>query len=393
MYRLERKSDEIWLCGKVDSSCSAELEKEIFTKTEDLGKVVVSLEELEYITSAGLRVLLNLKKKKDSLVLMNASSEVYDIFRMTGFTDILPVYKKRRKLLVDGLDEIARGMMGVIYRLDEDTILKVYNQNIPVEYLYQGQETLRKLFINDVPCAIPFDIVDVDGGYGAVYELLHAKTLAQYICECPKEIENCAKKSAELLKSIHEKEMPDGILPDAKNQLFSWLDVVSVHLSKEDIEDYKDIIASYSDKKSFLHLDFHPKNAMISNGEIMMIDLDDACMGDPMIDIACLLMTLGPNTWTEGKIKKSIGLSRAEKEVYAKAFLEAYLGTNDEKLITELILKQRAITGLRVLYARTLRTLRAGTINDEMKRQIQEALDVVKEGLEYYRLTGKRGSC
>ncbi|MDO5331118.1 MAG: STAS domain-containing protein, partial [Bacillota bacterium] len=141
--------------GKIDSSNAGEFEAEILKGIEGVKNVTLDLEDLQYISSAGLRVILRIKKSGFNIEIINVTSEVYDIFTVTGFADLFDIKKSRRKLSCEGCKEIARGAMGVIYRLDPETILKVYDKSLPLEALYAGQETLKKLFINDIPCAIP----------------------------------------------------------------------------------------------------------------------------------------------------------------------------------------------------------------------------------------------
>ena len=85
----------IFLEGRIDTNNAAQTESEIFAavegKTED---IVIDAEKLEYISSAGLRVLMKLRKSIDrELPVINVSRDVYDIFETTGFTELLDVKK------------------------------------------------------------------------------------------------------------------------------------------------------------------------------------------------------------------------------------------------------------------------------------------------------------
>ena len=101
----------IKLGGRVDSSNAAEVEKELIdicTENEH-GKVVVDIEKLEYISSAGLRVILKIKKSQNDMEIINASNEVYEIFSMTGFSDIISIKKALRTISTDGCELIGKG--------------------------------------------------------------------------------------------------------------------------------------------------------------------------------------------------------------------------------------------------------------------------------------------
>ena len=53
--------------------------------------IIFDLKELEYISSAGLRFFMKIYRKDKKIRIVNASSDVYDIFDMTGFTDLLTI--------------------------------------------------------------------------------------------------------------------------------------------------------------------------------------------------------------------------------------------------------------------------------------------------------------
>ncbi len=79
--------------GRLDTITAPELEKEI-QAVGDASALVIDCSKMEYISSAGLRVLLSAHKafaKKDGMVVKNVSDTVLDIFDVTGFRDILNI--------------------------------------------------------------------------------------------------------------------------------------------------------------------------------------------------------------------------------------------------------------------------------------------------------------
>ena len=81
--------------GRLDTNTAPELEKEISTDMiDDVKSLILDLKELEYISSAGLRVLLAAQKKmniRGNMVVKNANDMIMDVFQITGFTDILTI--------------------------------------------------------------------------------------------------------------------------------------------------------------------------------------------------------------------------------------------------------------------------------------------------------------
>ena len=86
----------ILLNKRIDSNNAFQVEKEILAQLEDQKEPVVVLDasELEYISSAGLRVLLSAQKimsKQGSMKIINVNDVVMEIFEVTGFVDILTI--------------------------------------------------------------------------------------------------------------------------------------------------------------------------------------------------------------------------------------------------------------------------------------------------------------
>ena len=120
--------------GRIDSTNAAALESDIMAAVgENPGAdIVIDAGNLEYISSAGLRVLMKLRRQaKKALPVVNVSPEVYDILEITGFTELLDVRRRLREVSVEGCKRIGRGAKGDVYRYDDELIIKVYNQSDP----------------------------------------------------------------------------------------------------------------------------------------------------------------------------------------------------------------------------------------------------------------------
>ena len=179
---IEDNALVIALNGHIDSSNAADVEKEINQLRDEntFENVYLDAENLEYIASAGLRIILRLRKNYSELKIMNVHPDVYEILDMTGFTEMIDVEKAYRRLSVDGCEEIGRGANGIVYRLDPDTIIKVYFNSDALADVHRERELARKAFILGIPTAIPYDVVRVGDTYGSVFELLNATSLSSF---------------------------------------------------------------------------------------------------------------------------------------------------------------------------------------------------------------------
>ncbi|MGN0154526.1 MAG: STAS domain-containing protein [Lachnospiraceae bacterium] len=84
----------ITLVGRLDTITSPELEKELKASLTDIQELVFDFTQLEYISSAGLRVLLATQKimnKQGSMTVCNVNETVMEVFEVTGFVDLLTI--------------------------------------------------------------------------------------------------------------------------------------------------------------------------------------------------------------------------------------------------------------------------------------------------------------
>lgn len=82
------------LCGRLDTTTAPTLESELKSSLDGIESLTFDMNELQYISSAGLRVLLSAQKimnKQGKMVVKGASEDVKEIFDVTGFSDILTI--------------------------------------------------------------------------------------------------------------------------------------------------------------------------------------------------------------------------------------------------------------------------------------------------------------
>ncbi|MBR6410303.1 MAG: STAS domain-containing protein [Clostridia bacterium] len=95
---IEKTKNGTELClsiaGRLDTTTAPELEKELKDSLEGVTSLILDMGKLEYISSAGLRVLLSAQKimnRQGEMKLRNVNETVAEIFEVTGFTDILTI--------------------------------------------------------------------------------------------------------------------------------------------------------------------------------------------------------------------------------------------------------------------------------------------------------------
>ena len=115
------------LSGRIDSSNAFSEEERLIDELDNYeGNVVIDAGGLKYISSAGLRIILKIKKLYSDTKIINCNSEVYEIFEMTGFTQMMDIKKGYKEISIEDCEIIDEGAYGIIYRIDNDTVVKVY---------------------------------------------------------------------------------------------------------------------------------------------------------------------------------------------------------------------------------------------------------------------------
>ncbi len=327
----------IYLEGRIDSSNALEVEKELLDAAGDAQDVVpvIDAANLAYISSAGLRALMKLRKGyKKPVRIINTSPEVYDIFEVTGFTELFDVKKSLRNVSVEGLELIGEGANGKVYRFTPDEMIKVFREGISMDTVEAERESSKKAFLFGVPCAIPFDTVLCGESYGTIYEMLKAKTLTEVIRANPDTLEHYAKESAVLLKKMHTIEVPEGQMQSAANLLYHTIDSLTEDFTPEEIALMHRLYDAIPKMNRFIHNDYHTKNIMESEGELILIDLGDAGAGNPLIDlIHCYMVYLLIGSGTRENTPEGIsfiGLSYGQMNRFWEVFLSTYCGSGEE---------------------------------------------------------------
>ena len=351
-YRIDKNILYIAVEGRVDASNAAEAENNIFNiKNNNPGKhTVVDADKLEYISSAGLRVILRLRKEEPGLAIINVAPDVYEVFDMTGFTDMVTVEKAYQRMSVDGCEFIAKGANGAVYRYDDETILKTYFAKDALPEIKQERENARKAFVLGINTAIPYGIVRVNDGYGTVTELLNAISVTKLIRNNPDDLTEASKYYIDMLKSIHAIEVEDGEVPDMKQTALDWADFVAAHIPEEQGKKLRALIEAVPKRNTLMHGDYHTNNIMVQNGEPLLIDMDTLCMGHPIFELGSMFNAfVGYSELDHQNMMDFFGYSFETAGRFWNLALKMYLGTEDEAVCRSVAEKAMIIGYTRML--------------------------------------------
>ena len=351
-YRIDKDILYIALEGRIDASNAAAAgEKITGIKNDHPGKhTVIDADKLEYISSAGLRVILKLRKEEPELAIINVAPEVYEVFDMTGFTDMITVEKAYPRMSVEGCEFIAKGANGAVYRYDDETIVKTYFAKDALPEIKQERENARRAFVLGINTAIPYGIVRVGDGYGTVTELLNAVSVTKLIRRNPEDMTLAAKYYIDMLKSIHAIEVEDGKVPDMKETALDWADFVSRHIPEDQGKKLRALIEAVPKKNTMMHGDYHTNNIMVQNGEPLLIDMDTLCMGHPVFELGSMFNAfVGYSELNHQNIIDFFGYDFETAGKFWNMALKMYLDTDDDKVCQSVAEKAMVIGYTRML--------------------------------------------
>ncbi len=332
-FRINGNEVTICLEGHLDTATSAETNAKINSELDRIGTIdtlTCDASRLEYISSSGLRILLSLAKRYEAFRVTNVLTQVYEVLETTGFTKIMTVERAMRRLSVEGCRLIGIGGVGKVYRLDGDTIIKVFREGTTMDEVRREITLSKEAFVLGMPTAISFDVVKVvpskpsqgealghspseetEGGrecYGLVYELLKAKTLSTYLKQHPEKLEVCARQYADLFRQLHEIEVPEGgNVPSAIEVERRQIEHIRRYFPEESIDMMLSIIDRIPKANRLLHLDLQTKNVMVQDGELMLIDMGEVGYGHPMLDLGHAYSAM---VSLVGDYEKTIGIPR-----------------------------------------------------------------------------------
>lgn len=253
---------------------------------------------------------------------------------------------KIREMTLDGLTLIARGGTGDCWRIDDETLLKLYYEGMPEERAYREKESARTAFSIGVPTAISYELVRVGNRLGVIYETLKGCTLSQKIQEEPDRIPELAGKYAEIAWSLHGVRGDRSRFPASTQVIRSEVPKAD-YLSAEGRRHIMDFLDELDGYDRYVHGDFHLNNVLINGDDMMLIDLGGFSVGCPLFDLATTRFCLYRSPDAECEVSPFTGLTKAQHAAFWEAFISRYFsvpafrepwGEDPDRLINDVTL-------------------------------------------------------
>ena len=366
--------------GNIDSNNAEEFGRELeaIRNENPSGSLVLDLDELKYISSAGLRQILRLRKKEKSLKLINVSSEIYEIFDMTGFSEMMEIEKAYRRFSVEGCEVIGEGSNGIVYRINPDTIIKVYKNPDALEDIKKERELARTALVLGINTAIPYDVVKVGDKYGSVFELLSAKSLTKLIVSDPDNIEKYVHIFIDLLKEIHSTPVKEGLLPDARLRAINWCRELEGRIPEDTYRKLLNMLEAVPSSSNMIHGDYHTNNVHYANGEAILIDMDTLSVGNPVFELSNMFRAYhGFGEMDRSKVSNFLKLDWDKAQKVLELSFKYYFDDKTDDEITVYLNKAKAVGYMRLLRRTYKRESDNTAFIEHLKNRLIESVDSV----------------
>ena len=331
--KTEIKDGVCYVCldGSITSANSSQFEEAV--KDIENNGMIIDCKDLEFISSAGLRVILALKKKcgDKSFKIINTNNEVKNIFDITGFSEIMDVSGASREVSVEGCDLIGAGACGECFRIDDETIIKLYYPGVSEEEIEREKTLAKKAFVLGVPTAISYDIVKSNGRTGVVYELIKSKTLGELIRSDYENKEKYIDLYVDVCKKIGSITSNDTSIP-------SFVDINRPDIEKIDMlsDDEKKYLYKFLDmipsENTCIHGDLNINNIMVENGECCLIDMGEFSRGHHLFDVSRIIFSMEYANVPKGEFNSFYKMTSEQVDEIYKLFMEKYFGMKFEDI-------------------------------------------------------------
>jgi uncharacterized protein (TIGR02172 family) len=283
------------LHGRLDASSAPAVEAQLVT--DGIRELVLDFADCPFVSSCGIRTVLVAHRRMANaggrMVARSLPPAVREIFDMTGLSSIISITRPNREISIDGLELLSQGVCGECFRLDAETVVKLYREGVAPEVAEQEKRYAKAAFVMGIPTAISYDVVSCGTRSGIVFELLNAELFSSVIRRDRGNIDLHARRLSDIAKLLHAGKGDRAILTDLKDRFRGYIRQIDDVLTPEETEHMLDRLEAVPDADTCVHFDLHSSNIMVQGGELVIIDMGDFSIGSNMFDLGLIYMIYG----------------------------------------------------------------------------------------------------
>ena len=250
---------------------------------------------------------------------------------MTGFVNIMDVKKAMKRVYISGAKVIGEGFFSTVYRIDKDTIIKVFNRVSDPQQIERELKLAKQAFVLGIPTAISYDIVKVDDKLGVRFEMLDCMSLRDCLLQYKDKYDALVDKYVALLKKINTTDCMNPNLPNMKAFYLEKVEAVKPYLDEKQYKKIHELIDAIPDSMTFVHGDCHFKNILVQGEDLLLIDMDTLSRGAPIFELAAIRAPYIAFEEDEpGNNEKFLGVTPEFSAKLYNDVVTRYLGKDDE---------------------------------------------------------------
>jgi aminoglycoside phosphotransferase (APT) family kinase protein len=206
-----------------------------------------------------------------------------------------------------------------LYAWGEGQLVKLYGDEAPPGWVEHVARVDRALYEAGLPVPAAGESIEIDGSLGLIYERIEGRSLADDLLGTPEPNPDAVVRLARVFAEVHAEIHACGSIPDVPSQGQLFPDVIRrIDVLPPDLREATlNALDEMPEGDRLCHGDFHPYNVLMSPRGPVVIDWNNAHIGNPLEDVARSKLMLSGVSMSEPSQRSSIDL-------FTKAYLERY---------------------------------------------------------------------
>lgn len=226
-------------------------------------------------------------------------------------------------------DLLGKGMTADVFVWGQDKVLKLYKEGYHEEWMKLEAVIGREIHEAGVPSPAVFDMVEIDGRKGIIFQRIFGKSMLAILVKEPWRFHSFVQQLAGFQHKIHQHSIEG--LPSQKEK-FSQAITLSTEILGDKAKKIIDFLDTLPEGDSICHGDLYLGNIIVSNDKLVAIDWSGAYRGDPSGDVARTCLIINSPAVPPG-IPDIVGtMSAFPKWIACRLYLNEYIRASKAKL-------------------------------------------------------------